>query len=149
VRLSKKGIVVMALLLSLGAVLGFAGLAGADSSAGSDSDPLVTKSFVEQYVHSMLDQMKPAEPSGGSLGWSVATLQADQEFTGKAGAEFIVRGGQAVVVDPTGAGIPDLTAGTNVTVGQVAQNNHLFTIPRTDGRGIKAVKQTTIMYRGN
>lgn len=148
-RLTKKRIAVLALLLSVGAVLGFAGLAGADGSAGSDSDPLVTRSFVEQYVKTMLDQIKPAAPAGGSLAWNVTTLAAEQEFTCQAGAEFIVRSGRAVVVDPTGAGIPDLTAGKNVTVGQVAENNHLFTVPRTDGRGIKAVKQTTVMYRGN
>jgi len=145
VRLIKNRVVVIALLLSFGAIIGFSGLAGADSSAGSAGDPLVTRSFVERYVQEMLGQMAP---SGGSLEWGVAELQVDEEFIGKAGTEFIVRGGQAVVVDPTGGGIPDLTAGKNVAAGQVAESNHLFTIPRSDGRGIKAVKQTTIMYRG-
>lgn len=133
-------------LFSAAAALGFSGLAGAASEPGSTDDPLVTRSFVEKYVRDSMEKLIPS--GGGSLEWSVAELKADEEFIGKAGTEFIVRGGQAVVVDPSGSGIPDLTTGKNVLAGQVAENNHLFSIPRADGRGIKAVKQTIIMYRG-
>lgn len=145
-RLIKKRIVVIALLTAFVALIGFYGLAGADDSGpGSTGDPLVTRSFVEQYVQEVISKMAP---SGGSLEWSVTELQAGTEFIGKAGTEFIVRGGQAVVVDPTGGGIPDLTAGSNAPAGQAAAANHLYTIPRSDGRGVKAVGTTTIMYRG-
>jgi len=133
-------------LFGAAAVLGFSSLAGAASEPGSTGDPLVTRSFVEQYVRDSMERLMPS--GGGSLEWSVAELKADEEFIGKGGTEFIVRGGQAVVVDPSGGGIPDLTAGKNVLAGQVAESNHLFSIPRADGRGIKAVKPTVIMYRG-
>jgi len=148
VRFVKKKVVFVALLLTFSVVIGFSSLAGADSSGspGSTSDPLVTRSFVEKYVQELVSKMAPS--GGGSLEWSVAELMVDEEFIGKAGTEFIVRGGQVVVVDPTGGGIPDLTAGKNVAAGQVAESNHLFSIPRSDGRGIKAAKPTIIMYRG-
>ena len=142
----KKRVLMTTFILTVGAILGFSSLAGADNSPGSTGDPLVTRSFVENFVRDYVEKMAPS--GGGSLEWSVAELQVGEEFIGKAGTEFIVRGGQAVVVDPSGAGIPDLTAGKNVLAGQVAESNHLFTIPRADGRGIRAVKQTVIMYRG-
>ena len=145
-RFVKSRVVIVTLILSIGAVLGFSGLAGAGGSPGSTGDPLVTRSFVEQYVRDYVEKMMPS--GGGSLEWSVAELKDGEEFIGKAGTEFIVRSGQAAVVDPSGSGIPDLTAGKKVAVGQVAENNHLFTVPRSDGRGIRAVKPTIIMYRG-
>lgn len=145
-HLLKSKVLIVTVLFSAAAVLGFSSLAGADSSPGSTGDPLVTRSFVEKYVQNYVDKLMPS--GGASLEWSVAELNEGEEFIGKAGTEFIVRGGQAVVVDPSGSGIPDLTAGKNVLASQVAENNHLFSIPRTDGRGIKAVKQTIIMYRG-
>ncbi|WP_313885402.1 hypothetical protein [Desulfallas sp. Bu1-1] len=146
----KKYIAVLGLTgLLAGAALGFAGLATAareDETPGSVNDPLVTKSFVEEYVREYFNQAgSPAGPA--SRGWALSELEPGEEFTGNAGMELIVRSGRAVVVDPTGSGISDLTDGKNVLAGQVAQNNHLLLIPRADGRGVKAEKPTVIMYR--
>ncbi len=141
----KRKAVIITLFIVTVSILGYSGIAAALNEPGSSGDPLVTRSFVEKYVQELLGQQGTGSVS---LEWNVATLEAGQEFIGKAGTEFIVRSGEAVIVDPSGSGIPDLTAGTNVLAGQVAQNNHLFSIPRTDGRGIRAQKQTIIMYRG-
>ncbi len=145
-RFFKNKVLIITVLFSAAAILGFSSLAGAANEPGSTGDPLVTRSFVENYVRDSMEKLMPS--GGGALEWSVAELNADEEFIGKAGTEFIVRGGQAVVVDPSGSGIIDITAGKNVSAGQVAESNHLFSIPRADGRGIKAVKPTVIMYRG-
>jgi len=140
--------VIISLLLMAAAIVGYAGLAVADSSdPGSSSDPLVTKSFVEKYVQEYIDNLGSLGGSS-SLEWSVDDLEAGQEFIGKAGTEIIVRSGSAVVVDPSGGGIPDLTDGKNVMAGQAVKNNHLLSLPRSDGRGIQAQKPTTFMYRG-
>ncbi len=149
-HMQKNRLFVIALFI--GAVLlGYVGFAAAKDAAepgsepGSVEDPLVTKSFVEEYVRGYVSQ---AMPAANPLEWKVTTLEKGQQFIGKAGTEFIVRTGSAVVVDPTGNGIPDLTAGVNVVAGRPVEKNHLFTIPRTDGRGIQAQQQTIIMYRG-
>jgi len=148
--------ITITLLLIMTAIIGYSGFAAADdSNPGSASDPLVTKSYVEKYVQTFVQSFVPdyiekmgALDKGASLEWNIAELAEGQEFIGKAGTEFIVRSGAAVVVDPSGSGIPDLTAGKNVLAGQTAELNHLFSVPREDGRGIRAQKQTIIMYRG-
>ncbi|MGQ9824707.1 MAG: hypothetical protein ACUVSK_06890, partial [Desulfotomaculales bacterium] len=110
---------------------------------GSVQDPLVTKSCVENYVREML-----GSAASGDFQWRIKNIPAGQVFLGGAGTEFIVRTGSARVVDPTGNGIPDLTAGANVDDGSAAALNHLFLIPRADGRGIRAQSPVIIMYRG-
>lgn len=125
------------------AVYGRLAVAAGQDEPGSRSDPLVTKSFVEKYVKEVLGPTASAE-----LQWQVKNLATGQEFTGGAGTEFIVRTGQAIIIDPKGSGIPDLTAGTNVTNDQSVTRNHLYIIPRPDGRGIRAQSPVIIMYRG-
>ena len=83
---------------------------------------LVTQSYVDQYVQ-----------------WKVAEMKTGQVLTGRAGSEIIVRRGQAVVVDTSGNGIPDVTAGQDLKAGNKISLNHLLVIPREDGRGIKAL----------
>lgn len=147
--LLQKRNIIIGLILILVLVVGYSGFAAARTAndPGSVDDPLVTRSFVETYVQKYMESA-PAAGGTASLEWGVAELETGQEFIGKSGTEFIVRSGSAVVVDPSGSGIVDLTAGKNVLAGQTAVNNHLFTIPKTDGRGINAQKPTIIMYRG-
>ena len=107
------------------ALLCFAAYNGGVASAvsgqpGSSSDPLVTKSWVESFVQEKLGSVS-APAAGGGLVWEVKELEPDEVFLGQAGTEFVVRGGKAVVVDPTGSGIPDFTAGTNVMAGQIGR----------------------------
>ncbi len=115
------------------------GASASRGEPGSAEDPLVTRSFVEDYVQKF---------AGGGPTWKIATLEADQVFVGEAGTEFILRSGRATVVDPTGSGIPDLTAGTNLTDGSPVPANHLGLIPRADGRGLRAATPVIVMYRG-
>ncbi|MEW5954165.1 MAG: hypothetical protein AB1815_10655 [Bacillota bacterium] len=122
-----------------------AGLASAvGGQPGSGSDPLVTRSWVEAFVQQKLG----SAPAGGGLVWEVKELEPDEVFLGRAGTEFVLRGGRAVIVDPTGSGIPDLTAGTNVAAGKGVAANHLFVVPKSDGRGIQAQTRVIIMFRG-
>ncbi|MCL6561048.1 MAG: hypothetical protein K6U74_20125 [Firmicutes bacterium] len=133
------------LLVFAAAIAGYAGLAGAADRGepGSSLDPLVTKSFVEKYVKEIL-----GTGGSGEFQWQIKNLTAGQEFICGTGTEFIVRTGDAVVIDPGGSGIPDVTAGVNVTNGKPAARNHLFIVPRSDGRGILAQTAVIVMYRG-
>ncbi len=110
---------------------GYSALAGAEDTPGGSGDPLVTQSYVDQYVQ-----------------WKVAEMKTGQVLTGRAGSEILVRRGQAVVVDTSGNGIPDVTAGQDLKAGNKISLNHLLLIPREDGRGIKALDSVVVMYRG-
>ncbi|OAT79847.1 hypothetical protein A6M21_15390 [Desulfotomaculum copahuensis] len=137
--------------MAAAALLGYAGLAlAAGNDPGSSSDPLVSKSYVENYVAQYVQNALKAIPGngGGNSQWQVKTVPAGQAFTGAAGAEFILRSGQALAVDPTGSGMPDLTAGSNLTAGRAVAANHLYLVPRADGRGFKAQTNVVIMYMG-
>lgn len=112
-------------------VLGYAAFAGTDDEPGGSNDPLVTQSYVDQYMQ-----------------WKVADLKTGQVLQCHAGTEFIPRRGQLVVVDSTSNGIPDVTVGADIHVGSTATLNHLFIVPRDDGRGVKALSPAVVMYRG-
>lgn len=116
------------LILALWGVTAFA---GTNTEPGGSGDPLVTQSYVDQSVQ-----------------WKVVDLKVGQVLKGKAGTELLLRRGQALVVDSTGNGIPDLTAGTDITASSKVSLNHLLLIPREDGRGIKAIVPSVVMYRG-
>lgn len=120
--------------------LGYNGLAAGSGEPGSVSDPLVTRSFVEEYVGQQLDV---------GFTWEIANLKAGEMFAGKAGTEVVLRSGRATVVDPTGSGLPNLTRGTNLTDTSAVPSNNLILVPRTDGRGLKATTNIIVMYRGN
>lgn len=149
---SSKFTVVLAVFLAA-ALLGLAAYSTGIASAvvagqpGSTDDPLVTKSWVEAFVQQKISSV-PAAPAGGSMVWEIKELVPGEVFLGQAGTEFVVRSGRAVVVDPTGSGIPNFTTGTNVAAGMVAAPNNLFCIPRSDGRGIRAETGVIVMFRG-
>jgi hypothetical protein len=121
---------------------------------GTSVDPLVTKSYVTEFVGRYFQEnigtaVKKilSETDAGGAQWQIKTVSAGQDFTGGAGTELILRTGTAFVLDPPGSGIPDLTSGTNLTTGKVVPPNHLILIPRADGRGIRAQTTVVIMHR--
>ncbi len=125
-----------AAVLFFGAVMaGFA----SSREPGTPEDPLVTRSYVDAQLKQYADRY---------LQWKVVELSPGQQLIGAAGAELIVRTGQAAAVDPVGNGIPDVTAGTNIAPGRNVPLNHHLIIPRTDGRGISAGTKSVVMYRG-
>ncbi|OPY56459.1 MAG: hypothetical protein A4E55_02098 [Pelotomaculum sp. PtaU1.Bin035] len=113
------------------AILGYSAFAGTDDEPGGSNDPLVTQSYVDQYVQ-----------------WKVVELKAGQVLQGHAGSELIPRRGQAVIVDPAGNGVPDVTAGADIFAGSPAPVNHLLVVPRDDGRGVKAQSPVVLLYKG-
>ena len=121
----------LALLIIAGMFLSYTAFAGTESDPGGSGDPLVTQSYVDQYVQ-----------------WKVVELGTGQVLTGSAGTEIIVRRGQAAVIDPVGNGIPDITSGVDIYAGSTVPNNHLLIIPRDDGRAVGATSDIVVMYRG-
>ncbi len=149
-RLVILGAIVLAGIVLFGGVV--AGAAGT-GSPGSQDDPLVTRSFVLEQIEKALSGSK-SEDTGSDAAkyfkWQVAELVPGQQFEGMAGTELIVRAGKAVLVDPPGSGVPDITSGTNVRAGNTLALDHQLIIPRSDGRGFICLpgKNVIVMYKG-
>ncbi len=101
------------------------------SDPGSEQDPLVTKSYVDEQTL-----------------FRVVTMYPGQRLVADAGAEIIVRAGKATAVVSQLGGLADVTAGRDVGQGEVVDLNHLLVIPRSDGRGLVAVTEVILMVRG-
>lgn len=127
------GIFCLAALLVVGAFKVQAG----SSEPGSTTDPLVTKSFVEDVLNKKTEL-------------KVVELTTGQTLEGKAGAELILRGGKALISIKPGAqgGLSDVTGGKDLNNGATAPLNHLMIVARSDGRGLKAQSKVWVTVRG-
>ncbi len=129
----RKRTFIMAIIaaLVLGMLCGYA-VFGASDGPGTDSDPLVSKSYVDT-----------------KLTYTPIQLTAGQKLIGKEGTEIILRSGEATAIDNGANGISDITAGTDLMTGMQVALNHLLLVPRDDGRGITAVTDIWVMIRGD
>lgn len=103
-----------------------------DTNAGSAENPLVTKDYVDTR-----------------LTYQTVHVLAGQRIIGGAGAEIILRSGEATAIDNGANGVSDITSGTDLMSGMQVGLNHLLLIPRDDGRGIAASTEGWIMVRGD
>lgn len=117
-------------LLTVGFLVSQAAVAST-AEPGSPEDPLVSKSYVDQFV-----------------GLQVVSLAAGQRLKGEGGTEIILRTGDATIVASESGGVSNLTAGKDLKQGEKAAANNLLMIPRPDGRGIQAVTNVIVLVRG-
>ncbi len=118
----------MALVLICGSL--FAAFGG-ESTPGSSEDPLVSKSYVDSATT-----------------YTVVHLQQNQKLIGKAGAEIILRSGEATAIGNGSNGISDITGGKDLMTTDRVNTNHLLLVPRDDGRGIQVWTESYVMVRG-
>ncbi|NLZ54615.1 MAG: hypothetical protein GX892_16045 [Thermoanaerobacteraceae bacterium] len=122
----------------------FAINANADvAEPGSESDPIVTKSYVDKVLYN-LKQYIDAK-SGGSISFEIVYLEQGQQLIGDKGTELILRSGIASVVDSGSGGLADVTEGKDITNGENISQNHLLIVPREDGRGVKAETNNVVL----
>lgn len=115
---------------------------------GSNSDPLVSKSYVDKVLHSMKQYVDSR--LGSSANYEIVYLEQNQELIGDMGTEIILRSGIATVVDSGNGGLADVTAGKDTSSGEAVMQNHLLIVPRDDSRGIKAENNSVIvLVRGS
>ncbi len=131
----KKGkIILSTILISLVATLiVFAG------EAGSDSDPLVSKSYLDAVIMPQVSQKTT---------FSVVEVNKGKTIYGESGTEMIIRQGGGTIVATEAGGICDSTVGTDLSNKTTAPSNHLLIIPVGDGRGIKTNAYTLVMVKG-
>lgn len=142
-------------------------VAVATSSFGSQIDPLVTMSYLNQTVKndienqldSAIDQAsaelsalldaKLADIQDGDNAFKLVTLSSGQTLTCSAGTELMLRIGTAVSTGDDSPRLIDTTDGTSVSSsGTSLTTNHLYMVTIA-GNGIKATAGTTkLLVRG-
>jgi hypothetical protein len=152
-RVKKTKILALIISLALITATGIVALA----TYGTAEDPLVTLSYLndvfkpavlsqaneatDQKIQSLTSsQGGTSEPVGseaGLGGYQVIKLGKGDILIGKEGTEIIFRSGQAMAVSPfQDQGISDVTGGKDILNGLNLEKNHLYIVPRSDGRGL-------------
>ena len=118
----------MAIILAL---LGIAVAVSYAAQPGTQEDPLVTKSYLEQMTR-----------------FRVVEVPAGKSVLGEAGTEMILRQGNCTIIGSAKGGVSDVTMGYDLANGIQVQGNHLLIVPVNDGRGVKATTNCLIMIKG-
>lgn len=98
---------------------------------GTNEDPLVTKSYLEQMTR-----------------FNVVEVPQGKSVYGTAGTEMILRQGECTIIGTQKGGVSDVTMGYDLADGITVQGNHLLIVPVNDGRGVKALTNCLIMIKG-
>ena len=147
------------LLCSLLALAGLTAIAfTAAGGAGSQSDPLVTHSYLtETFTGQVMDRVDEliaqrnaqlaGELGGGQGGaYAAVTLSAGQTLRGEAGCEVLLRSGEARCAAAPAPGLADATSGTSLAGGAALQINHLYLM--TDARDVTSSSGAALLVRG-
>ena len=167
----KKTIRIVLITLAAALVLGFAALAaGAAASAGSEDDPLVTLSYINDvflpYVtelfHKDLEEQEEALQGaleervaalealnpGGAREYVVETLEEGQTLVCQRGAELMLRIGRAAVTAEHTPGLVDTATTENLNDGEELIVNHMYMVT-INGHGVRALETVKILVRGD
>jgi len=166
----KTGVIVLtAIILVLSAVV----ISAADGvTPGSEQDPIVTQSYVEQkseqikyYIDSLLaqetaklkteleqkeqeiaklrEEIKNAAKAAGKF--QVVEMQKGQMLIAGEGAEIIPRSGKFSAIEDAFGGLSDITAAKDLKNGEAVVNNHMLIAARGEGRGLKALADKSFL----
>lgn len=144
----KMKIALTAVLVAMAMVSGYIAF-----GAGDSSDPLISKSYLDTVVKDILAQVDDKiAANSGSFGdsqvFTAIAVHKGQVLLGNAGTELILRSGSALSVCPGENGLTDTTAGLDLTGGKKVEANHVYIIPRADGRGIQITGDGYVMVKG-
>lgn len=152
--------------IGLGAVVILLGTSTSFSEPGSQSDPLVTFSYVERKIEQLKDYIdeKLSETDGNSKdesSWQVVEVFTGQSLICKDGTEIILRSGkgQAIskittistngVEETLDNGLTDVTQGKDLKMGEDIPSDHLLIVPRDDGRGVYCTSDSFFLVKGD
>lgn len=127
----------------------------ANSQAGGSSDPLVTRSYVDDKINKVLEKINSNNSSTGStaninsLSYTPVYATVGQTLYGKEGTEIILRSGKGTAVVPTKEGISNITTGQDLKHNATIGKNHLLITPRDDGRGVKITENAWFLVKGD
>ena len=160
------------LLPLLGLILAAATAAALAAGAGSESDPLVSRSYLEgpfresvmEDVDQLLDErnrelereLAQQAPAGGdsaageanaAAAFQEVALEQGQVLTGGVGTEVLLRQGAALCATAGDPGLVDTTDGSVLADGAALAENHLYLMTAA-GRGVRAQEHTVLLVRG-
>ncbi len=120
-------------------------------SFGDDTDPLISKSYFEKKMAELEKKIEKEQStvSTGGAKFAPVYFSAGETIIFKEGTEFILRSGEAQIVDPSTNGMPDITDGSNLANGSVLPVNHMLLCPRSDNRGIYCDTEIWLMIKGD
>ena len=164
----KKAYIISGALLAAGLFAVGQTSYGSGFEPGSNEDPLVTLSYVENKIDELSSNIndslmsmqneinnietQPGNPSGEETQGSqmqVVELDGGQTLIAGEGTEIIVRAGQVTAIDSEMGGLSDVTAAKDISEGEEIPTNHLIIVPRDDGRGLTALSEKVyLMVRG-
>jgi hypothetical protein len=167
----KKTVRIVLIVLAAALVLSVAALAvNAAASAGSEDDPLVTLSYINDvflpYVTDLfrkdleeketnlrealeerVSALEGAGLGGGGTRYVVETLEKGQTLICQRGAELMLRIGRATVKAGSTPGLVDTATTGNLNDGEELAVNHLYMVTIND-HGIRAEETVKILVRG-
>ncbi len=150
--MKKKLLIGLEILIATMVVIGATVYA---ASAGSESDPLVSKSYVDDKINQVISMINTGsatevvDNSSSAGSYTPVYASVGQTVVGGEGTEIILRSGKGTVVISGADGITDATTGGNLTNGKAASLNHLMIVPRADGRGIKVTESAWFLIKGD
>jgi hypothetical protein len=126
------------------------------ANPGSESDPLVSQSYITDTVMPQLqeyikDEVKKQMSGAGkhtAERFEVVSLKSGQKLMCENGTELILRMGSATVIATEKGGLADTTSGCDLANGTAMPSNHLLIVPVNDGRGITANNEVLVMVKG-
>ena len=120
------------------------------ADAGSEADPLVSKSYVDDKINQVMN-MVGSDSSSVSVGGSYVPVSVGvgKTIIGGEGTEMILRAGKGDIVISGKEGIVDATTGQALYNGHKAALNHIMIIPRNDGRGVKVTEAAWFLVKGS
>lgn len=149
-------------------VLAAAGLTAigalAAGGAGSQSDPLVTLSYLtDTFTGQIMDKVDAAiaqrntqllqelgrsgaADSGEASTYTAVTLAAGQTLYGEAGCEVLLRSGAASCGGTGSAALTDATTGGSLNGGNALEANHLYLMPESGS--VSAAGGAVLLVRG-
>lgn len=161
--MNKKRIrTILCIVLAAAGLTAFGALAA--GGAGSQSDPLVTLSYLnETFTGQVMDKVDAAIAQrnaqllqelkgsgaavpGAASAYTAVTLAAGQALYGEAGCEVLLRSGSASCGGTASAGLTDATAGGSLGGGGALEANHLYLMPESGS--ISSAGGAVLLVRG-
>ncbi len=125
-------------------------------SFGDDTDPLISKSYfdkkiaeLEKEIEDLNEKSEKETPISSDTTFVPLNFAAGESIIFAEGTEFILRSGEAKILDPSTNGLPDITDGSNLVDGSILPVNHMLLCPRSDKRGIYCETEIWIMIKGS
>ncbi len=135
----KKGVVIgiILVLLAAGVFCGGLKVGAASAGAGSVSDPLITKSYLESRLNDI---------TGGTASFCAVEIAKGKFFYASEGTEFFLYSGSGTVTGTDG--LVDLTTGELFSNGNIMVKYHLFISPG-ENNGIKISSAAVLYVKGS